>query len=191
MARLRNKVSIKSTVYRTSRPSVFDGPWKSDLQEAFEAFLEKLRKEGLASAHSMFVAVQTEKEKGDCDVRGQWYTSDTQLQMSLIEMIKELQNTDPGLSLNPKSATRYRNIFSGGMVIGQEDLWGVEVDLRKIRLLDFQVPGVRLNTILRHVAEHEVLPAVLRFPQGEIVAHEGDMFADLARKYKNYVGGAA
>lgn len=77
------------------------------------------------------------------------------------------------------------------MVIGQEDLWGADVDLQKIRLLDFQVPGVRLNTILRHVAEHEILPAVLRFPGGEIVAHSGDLFTDLAQKYKTYIGGAA
>lgn len=102
MARTRNKVSIKSTIYRTARSSVFDGPWKSNLQEAFDAFLEKLRKEGITSAYSMFVAVQTEKEQGDCDVRGQWYTSDTRLQMDLIEMIKGLQSPEPGLSLNPK-----------------------------------------------------------------------------------------
>ena len=193
--RPRNKVSIKSTIYRTpsrpgatSRPSTFDGPWKASLSEALQAFLEKLEKEGITSAYQMFVARQVEPNRGECDVKGQWYTSDHELQSLLVDGVEELKTKRPGFSFNPKPTHRYQNIFSGGALIGREDLWGAEVDQVRTRLLDFDVPGVRLHTILRHVAEKEILPAVLRFPQGEFLASPGDLFDTLSAKYQTLVG---
>lgn len=87
---MKNKFSIKANVFKSSRMSSFDGPWKSTVEEAVKAFAEKVAKNGLTakSFFTTFVAERCDEATAPAkDGRGFAYKTNTESTKELLTLL--------------------------------------------------------------------------------------------------------